>query len=138
MNKLPLTEDGQYLDFTGIDPEAKRLLLPLVKQIKENKELQPADVLNLQLCLNSLDRYYKLKEQLGSQYTSLNRDGNPISNPILKELNALHKIVFGIIESYGGSIKSRKTLAKKDMQGDGTVESPMDSLLKADNVLEYR
>lgn len=112
--------------FKSMHPTAKRLLKKELKALFEKGVIEDADIININLLVEYMDEFYRLKDRIGDNYTTINTKGLEIENPMIKTKNVLGKQILGILSDFGGSCKSRRQLNKKEMIE--AEDSPFDEL----------
>lgn len=112
--------------FKNMHPTAKRLLKKELKALFAKGVIEDSDIININMLVEYMDEFYRLKDQIGTQYTTVNAKGLEIENPMIKTKNVLGKQILNILNDFGGSCKSRRMLNKKELTEAET--SPFDEL----------
>ena len=114
------------IDMKTMHPKAKKILKPILQSLMEKEYLEQSDFASMHFLAVNLDTFFKLDDEIGSNYTVQNNKGLTISNPLLKERNVAQKSAMAILADYGGTVKSRRVLNKKEMIE--AEDSPFDEL----------
>ncbi len=103
------------IDMKSMHPKAKKILKPVLHSLMEKDYLEQTDFASMHFLAVNLDTFFKLDDEIGNNYTVKNNKGLTISNPLLKERNVAQKSAMSILADYGGTVKSRRVLNKKEM-----------------------
>lgn len=102
-------------DFKKIHKKAQEYLKVTLPSLISQGFIEDSDYISLMFAINDLDMWFCLKDSLGTDYTVPNRQKIIVSNPLLKEMSSLQRSAIAILNTIGGSTKSRRTLNRKDL-----------------------
>lgn len=102
-------------DFKNIHKKAQEYLKVTLPSLISQGFIEDSDYISLMFAINDLDMWFCLKDQIGTEYTLASQKNGRIANPLLKEMNTLQRSALAILNTIGGSTKSRRTLNRKDL-----------------------
>lgn len=121
-------------DFMKLHPKAQEYLRITLPSLFAQGFIEDSDLMSLMFAINDVDMYFHLKDELGKDYTVLNKMKVVISNPLLKEMSSLQRNAIAILNTLGGSTKARRSLNRKELLN--AENNAMDDLLGQEKLFD--
>ena len=127
MAKLNLTKIFESTNFKSYHPKAQKVLKMQLKSLDKKELIEDSDIMNIEILCQDTDSFYSLSDEL----STLSKDSGKYKEMIMRQTVALSKQILAILNTLGGSTKSRRVLSRKDLLE--AKENSLDELLEEDN-----